>query len=492
MKRISIDPITRLEGHGRIEIFLDDNGDVANTYFQVPEFRGFERFCVGRLAEEMPVLTSRICGICPESHHIASVKALDAIFGAKPTETAGKIREIVYMTFFVNDHATHFFALGGPDFIVGSDASPQERNLFGVMEKLGREAAMRFISCRKRNHHLLERLGGRGIHLVAGVPGGWSRRLNMDDVAAARNAATQNIEFALFALDLFEQIVLRDKCFLEMLHDECFLHRTYSMGTVDARNRLSLYDGAIRIVNPDGTEYVRYQPKDYAGHIAEHVEPWTYLKFPYLRAVGWKGLVDGAESGVYCATPLARLNAADGMATPRAEQRYRQFYDYFGSRRHGGRYQPVHNRLATHWARLIELLYAAERMYELACDEDILSPDIRNIPKKKMRASGIGSVEAPRGTLTHHYTVDDRAVITKVNIISGTTNNHAPIAMSIKRAAERYIRRGVIVEEGLLNRIEMAFRLYDPCLACATHASGSVMSIVIRNGNGQRIRVIQR
>ncbi|HSW64145.1 MAG TPA: Ni/Fe hydrogenase subunit alpha [Dissulfurispiraceae bacterium] len=492
MKRISIDPITRLEGHGRIEIFLDDGGDVANAYFQVPEFRGFERFCVGRLAEEMPILTSRICGICPEAHHLASVKALDVIFGVKPTETAQKIRELVYTAFFVNDHATHFFALGGPDLLVGADAPPGERNLFGVMAKLGREAAVRFIACRKRNHHVLQRLGGRGIHLVAGVPGGWSRRLGEEDVAVARDAAAQNIDFARFALDLFERAVLRDNRFSEMLHDACFIHRTYSMGTVDAQNKVGFYDGTLRIVDPDGAEYARYQPKDYVDHIAEHVEPWTYLKFPYLRTVGWKGLVDGTASGVYCATPLARLNVADGMATSLAQEHYEQLYDYFGSRRQGGRNQPVHHRLATHWARLIELLYAAERMLELASDEDIMSSDIRNMPRKKPRSSGVGCVEAPRGTLTHDYSADENGVITKVNIISGTTNNHAPIAMSIKRAAQRYIRRGVIVEEGLLNRIEMAFRLYDPCLACATHADGSMVSVVVRDGDGGVIRVIQR
>ncbi|KAF0178754.1 MAG: mvhA [Nitrospirae bacterium] len=492
MKRISIDPITRLEGHGRIEIFLDDSGDVANAYFQVPEFRGFERFCVGRLAEEMPILTSRICGICPEAHHLASVKALDVIFGVMPTETAQKIRELVYTAFFVNDHATHFFALGGPDLIVGADASPEERNLFGVMAKLGRKAVMRFIACRKRNHQVLERLGGRGIHLVAGLPGGWSRQVTKEDAELVRDTALQNVEFARFALDLFERLVLRDSRFSEMLHDECFIHRTYSMGTVDARNTVSLYDGTLRIVDPDGAEFARYQPKDYVDHIAEHAEPWTYLKFPYLRAVGWKGLIDGAASGVYCATPLARLNVADGMATPRAQEQYESLHAYFGSRRRGGRYQPVHHRLATHWARLIELLYAAERMHELASDDDIMSSDIRNIPRKKLLQAGVGCVEAPRGTLIHDYSVDEKGVITRVNIISGTTNNHAPIAMSVKRAAQRYIRRGVIVEEGLLNRIEMAFRLYDPCLACATHADGSMVSVVIRAGDGRAIREIRR
>jgi F420-non-reducing hydrogenase large subunit len=244
-------------------------------------------------------------------------------------------------------------------------------------------------------------------------------------------------------------------------------------------------------VSPDGAEYVRYHPKDYTDHLAEHVEPWTYLKFPYLRAVGWKGLVGSASSGIYCATPLARLNVADGMTTPHAQEQYEKLYAFFGSQRQGERNKPVHHRLATHWARLIELLYAAERMHELASDEDIMSPDIRNIPRKKLRRSGVGCVEAPRGTLTHHYTVDERGVITHVNILSGTTNNHAAIAMSIKRAAERYIKGGT-VDDGLLNRVEMAFRLYDPCLACATHSDGSVVSIVISDSERRVVRELQR
>lgn len=492
MKRIAIDPVTRLEGHGRIEIFLDEKGDVANAYFQVPEFRGFDRFCVGRHAEEMPVLTSRICGMCPEAHHLASVKALDAIFGVKPTETARKIRELIYMAFFVNDHATHFFALGGPDFFVGPDAEPRDRNLFGVMAKLGHEAAEEFMACRKRNHRILELLGGRGIHLVAGVPGGWSRQLSRDDVTEVRAAAVLNIGFARSALDLFEGTILHDQCFLEMLHDNCCIHPTYSTGTVDAQNRVNFYDGAIRIVSPGGGEFARYQPKDYADHIDEHREPWTYLSFPYLRKIGWKGLQDGPSSGIYCATPLARLNVADGMATPLAQRHYEKLFAWFNALRDDGSTLPVHHRLATHWARLIELLYAAERMLELAEDEEILSPNIRNMPKAKLRRSGIGCVEAPRGTLTHHYEVDERGIITNVAILSGTANNHAAIALSIKRAAERYITGGSIIDHGLLNRIEMAFRLYDPCLACATHSDGAAVRVFIRDAGKRVIREVQR
>lgn len=265
------------------------------------------------------------------------------------------------------------------------------------------------------------------------------------------------------------------------------------MGTVDEKNRANFYDGMIRIVDPDGREFVRYHPKEYMNHIAEHVEPWTYLKYPYIKKIGWKGFVDGMESGIYCATPLSRLNVSDSMATPRAQEHFEEFYQFFGCKKVNGRYQPVHYRLATHWARLIELLYASEHMFELATDPEIISPEVRSMPEK-IKGVGIGSVEAPRGTLTHHYITDDRGVLQKVNMIVGTTNNYAPMSMSIKRSAEKLITKGKIVEEGLLNRIEMAFRLYDPCLSCATHSLPGKMPLIVnlRNSIGEVIRTFRR
>ena len=268
------------------------------------------------------------------------------------------------------------------------------------------------------------------------------------------------------------------------------------MGTVDAERRINFYDGLVRVVDPDGNELVTYPPSSYMDHIAERVEPWTYLKFPYLKNVGWKGFVDGPESGVYTATPLSRLNVADGMTTPLAQEHFDRLFATFGSTKNGkGRYQPVHHRLATHWARLVELLYAAERMLELAEDPEIISPHIRTIPDPRgIKGSGIGSVEAPRGTLTHHYVTDKRGVLQQVNLIVGTTNNYAPMAMSVKRAAEGLIKGGEVIEEGLLNRIEMAFRLYDPCLSCATHALPGQMPfrLLIRDPQGNILRELGR
>lgn len=492
MTRISIDPITRLEGHGRIEIFLDEAGNVANAYFQVPELRGFEQFCVGRPAEEMPLITNRICGVCPEAHHMAASKALDRLFGVDPPAAAKKLRELLYCAFFVTDHATHFYALGGPDFIVGPDAPPGERNMLGVIRKVGLDAGKEVIACRARNHEVIKTVGGRGIHPVAGVPGGWSRPITnaeRDEIAAT---AEKNVAFARFTLKLFDDIVLKNPLYLELVKGETYSHKTYYMGLVDRLGRPNFYHGKVRVVGPDGKELVSYAPQEYAYEIAERVEPWSYLKFPYLKRVGWNGFTDGPESGIYTASPLSRLNVADAMATPLAQEEFERFHETLGSGTEGGRRLPVHCRLATHWARLVELLYAAERMRELACDPEITSDALRTVPTGVV-GTGVGCVEAPRGTLTHHYEADKRGILTRVNMVVGTTNNHAAIAMSVKKAAQMLIKAGRIVEEGMLNRIEMAFRLYDPCLSCATHAVGKMpLSIVIRDASGEVVRTVRR
>lgn len=488
MNRITIDPITRLEGHGKIEIFLNQEGDVENAYLQIPELRGFEQFSVGRPAEEMPRITNRICGVCPEAHHIASTKALDALFHVDPPSVAKKIRELFYAAFYCTDHTVHFYALGGPDFVVGPDAPPGERNILGVIHKVGVDIGMEVINCRKRNHHVIKMLGGRGIHPVAGLPGGWSKAVNEEERQEIEEIARKNVDFALFSLKLFDDIVLANQAYVDLILSDAFTHQTYYMGTVDENNYVNFYDGMIRVTDPEGTEFVKYDAKDYAQHVAEHVEPWTYLKFPYLKGVGWKGLEDGMDSGVYCATPLSRLNASDGMATPKAQEAFEKFYETLGSQKTNGRYAPVHHRLATHWARLVELLYAAERMIELATDPEITDPNVR-APITEIPDEGIGSVEAPRGTLTHHYHTDENGMLTKVNLIVGTTNNNAPIAMSIKKAAQGLITKGTVITNGLLNMIEMAFRNYDPCMSCATHSLPGQMplEVVIRDADGNEI-----
>ena len=362
--------------------------------------------------------------------------------------------------------------------MVGPDAPAAERNILGVVRKVGLEIGKQVIAARIRNHHVIRTVGGRGVHPVAGLPGGWSKAITQEEREEFEQIARQNVEFALFSLKIFEDIVLGNQEYVDLITSDTYTHRTYYMGTVDANNRVNFYDGMVRVVDPNGKEFVKYHPKDYLQHIAEHTEPWTYLKFPFLKGIGWKGLVDGEDSGIYVATPLSRLNAADGMATPRAQEAFEKMYETLGSKKVNGRYEPVHFRLATHWARLIELLYAAERMLELVTDPEITDPNTR-APITATPDEGVGCVEAPRGTLTHHYWTDERGILTKVNLIVGTTNNYAPIAMSVKKAAQSLIRKGTEITDGLLNRIEMAFRAYDPCFGCATHALPGQMPLEV-------------
>jgi len=486
MKKITIDPVTRLEGHGRIDLFLDDQGDVENAYMVIPELRGFEKFAQGRRVEELTDITPRICGVCPEAHHLASTKACDAVFHVDPPIAAKKLRELFYSAFYVADHTTHFYILGGPDFVMGPDAPVAERNILGVIHKVGVETGTKVIEARGKAMDVIGMLGGRKIHPTFGLPGGVSKAMSEEERQQVEATAKEEIEFALFTLQLFRDIVLANKGYLDLIMSPIFTMPTYYMGMVDEKNKVNFYDGKIRVVDPDGKEFAKYNPAEYLDHVAERVEPWTYLKFPYLKKVGWKGLVPGKESGVYQATPLSRLNASDGMATPRAQESYEEMYKTFGAK-------PVHNLLATHWARLIELLYAAERLLELATDPGITDPAVRVIPTEKP-TEGVGVVEAPRGTLTHHYMTDEKGIVTKANLIVGTTNNYAPISIAIKQAAQGLIKKGVEVTEGILNRVEMAFRLYDPCFGCATHTLPGRMplTINIRDASGNLVRQITR
>ena len=486
MKKITIDPVTRLEGHGRIDLFLDDQGEVASAYMVIPELRGFEKFSQGRRVEELTDITPRICGVCPEAHHLASTKACDNVFHVDPPPTAKKLRELFYSAFYVADHMTHFYILGGPDFVMGPDAPVAERNILGVIHKVGVEVGTKVIEARGKAMDIIGMLGGRKIHPTFGLPGGVSKALSEEERKQVEATAKDEIEFALFTLQLFRDIVLANKGYLDLIMSPIFTMPTYYMGMVDEKNKVNFYDGKIRVVDPDGVEFAKYSPPDYLDHVAERVEPWTYLKFPYLKKVGWKGLVPGKESGVYQATPLSRLNASDGMATPRAQEAYEEMYKTFGAK-------PVHNLLATHWARLIEMLYAAERLLELATDPEITNPKVRTIPTEKP-TEGVGIVEAPRGTLTHHYVTDEKGIVTKANLIVGTTNNYAPISIAIKQAAQGLIKKGVEVTEGILNRVEMAFRLYDPCFGCATHILPGKMPLLIniRDASGNLVRQIRR
>jgi F420-non-reducing hydrogenase large subunit len=486
MNKISIDPITRLEGHGKIDIFLDDEGNVANAYLIIPELRGFEKFAEGRPVEEMARITPRICGVCPEAHHMASAKAADAVYHVEVPPAGKKLRELLYSAFYVADHTVHFYILAGPDFVLGPDAPPAERNILGLIHKVGVEIGGKVIASRGKAMDVVGLLGGKTIHPVGALPGGVSKAINEEERARIEATGHDLIDFGQFSLQLFKDVVLANKAYLDMILSDAYTTPMYYMGMVDENNRVNFYDGKVRVVDPDGVEFVKYGPEEYLDVVAEHVEPWTYLKFPYLKKVGWKGFVTGKDSGVYQATPLSRLNAADGMATPQAQAAYEEFYSTLGGK-------PVHGTLATHWARLIELLYAAERLVELATDPEITSPHVRNIPTEKPD-EGVGIVEAPRGTLTHHFITDERGIVKKANLIVGTTNNYAPISISVKKAAQAFIQKGQIVSEGILNRVEMAFRSYDPCFGCATHSLPGQMPLElrIRDAEGNVLDVLQQ
>jgi len=432
-QKISIDPITRLEGHGRIDIFLNDDGQVQDCYLVIPELRGFENFLVGRPVEELPRITPRICGVCPEAHHAASAKAVDAVYGMTIPPTAELIRRLQYNAFVAGDHATHFYALGGPDFIMGPDAPPETRNLLGVIRKVGRDIATKVIRMRKEAHEVTEMLGGRTVHPVAMLPGGQSKPVTRDMQKRLVEIGSFMVDFAMFTQKLFADIVLARPEYLDLINSPDFKLETYYLAQVNENNEPDVYDGTIRVVDPGGEEVCQYHPSEYLDHIGEHVVSWSYLKVPFLKKIGWRGFREGKESGVARVAPLGMLNASEHMQTPRAQEERQKMFDTFGRK-------PVHATLAYHWARIIEMLQCAELVQAYAGDEDLTSPDIRILPSKTPH-EGVGVVEAPRGLLTHHYVTDDKGIVQKVNLI-----------------------------EPLLNTIEMAFRAYDPCFACATHA----------------------
>lgn len=484
-KTITIDPITRLEGHGKIEIFLDDNGEVEDAVWQVSELRGFERFCLGRPAEEMTRIVPNICGVCPSAHHMAAAKALDDLYSVEPTPTAKLIRQLEFNAFYVEDHYIHFFFLAAPDFVLGPDADPSERNILGVIRKVGKEIGARVIEVRKRNRDIIRLLFSKAPHPEGGLPGGVPRGVTEEERKGIKETADFSVDFALFALELFKDAVLRDKRRLDLVLDDAYRLKTCYMALVDENNRSNFYEGNVRVVDPRGNEFARFDPRDYVEHIGEWVEPWSYIKFNHLKKLGWKGFVEGDDTSLYRVAPLARLNAAEGMSMPLAQEEFERMYDALGGK-------PAHHTLAMHWARLICALQAAEHNQMIASDPLLTSKDIRNM-NLRLKGKGIGCVEAPRGTLFHHYESDSNGILTKINLIVATQNNAAPISLSIKKAAQAFIK-GDRVREGLLNRVEMAFRAYDPCLSCATHALPGRMPLTlnIRDRGGNLVRTVKR
>jgi F420-non-reducing hydrogenase large subunit len=357
---------------------------------------------------------------------------------------------------------------------------------------VGLEIGGKVIQCRKYGHTVVEMIGGRKVHPCTSIPGGLSKGITQEQRDEIEPMARWAVDFALFSLQLFKDVVLKNQGYLDLILSQAFTLPTYYMGMVDAKDKTNFYDGKVRVVDPEGKEFCKFTPREYSKVIAERVEPWSYLKFPYLVQVGWKGFVDGKQSGVYRATPQARLNVADSMGTPLAQAAYEEYFETLTADRSGK--TPVHHTLAIHWARVVELVYAAERALELVRHPELTHPEhYRTIPSDTP-TEGVGIVEAPRGTLVHHYLTDENGIVRKANLVVGTTNNHAAICMSIKQAAQGLIKHGTIVSEGLLNMVEMAFRAYDPCFGCATHSLPGAMPLVVRlrDATGEVVSELRR
>jgi F420-non-reducing hydrogenase large subunit len=417
---------------------------------------------------------------------MASCKATDAVYHVELPPAAKKLRELFYCAHMVHSHIAHFYALAAPDFVLGPMSDPAERNILGVVNKVGLEIGGEVIKHRAYAQSIQAVIGGKATHPVCGLPGGMSKAINEEERKDFEEKAKSLVEFAKFSLKLFNDVVLGNGEYFDIITGPVYTMKSYYMGLVDRNNRVNFYDGDIRVVDPEGKEIEKFRPSEYLDYIAEHVEPWSYLKFPFLKKVGWKGFTEGKDSGIYRVSPLARLNAADGMATPLAQAEYERLYETLGGK-------PVHATLAFHWARLIEILYAAERLLELCQDSEIISPEVRTIPTATPD-EGVAIIEAPRGTLIHHYQTNDKGIVQKVNLIVATAHNYPAMNMSIKKAAQGLIKKGQAVSEGLLNMVEMAFRAYDPCMACATHTLPGRMplEVIIFDSRGNMIDRLSR
>lgn len=451
---VVIQPVTRIEGHAKITIQLDDTGNVQDTRVNVIELRGFEKFCIGRPVEEMPRITTRICGVCPWSHHLASGKTTDAVFGVEPPPAGKKLRELCNSIAYMEEHILHFYFLAGPDFVMGPDSDPAVRNVIGMISAVP-DVAKRVVRVRHMAAKMLEIIAGKAIHPDAVVPGGFSKPLLPAERDQVKVMADECLDLARFTIAFAKENIFPK--YLDVVKSLGVIETGF-IGTVKADGALNLYDGKLRLMSKDGS-YTDFTYDKYTDYISEHIEPWSYLKFPYDKRAGKFSMEPDAPNGIYRANTLARINVCDYIDTPLAQAELEEFRKNFG--------RPAQLTLLYHWARLIELLYNAENAMRLLNDPEITSTETRK--KVEPRAArGVGCVEAPRGTLIHDYTTDENGILTNVNLIVGTTHNNAPINMSVKQAAKMAIVDGKY-DQGILNRVEMAIRAYDPCLSCATH-----------------------
>lgn len=461
-RKITIEPVTRVEGHGKVTIHLDDSGRVSQARFHVVEFRGFERFVQGRPYWEIPVLVQRLCGICPVSHHLAGAKAMDIIVGVSPENlppTAEKIRRLMHYGQILQSHALHFFHLSSPDLLFGFDADPAIRNIIGVA-KMHKEIAVKGVILRKFGQEIIKATAGKKIHGTGAIPGGVNKSLTPEEKDNfLKSAAPDNIDtiisWAQEAVEIFKKIHQENR----ELIDNFAAFPSNHLSLVRKDGALDLYHGVLRAVDAEGRKVLNdVDYSDYLEYLGEEVKSFSYMKFPYLKKLG-------KEKGWYRVGPIARLNTCDYIPSPRAQKEFEQYKAYTGG-------QPNNMTLHSHWARLIEMLHAAEVIKELLNDKEITGDQL--VTKGKKKSEGVGLIEAPRGTLFHHYWINKDDQVEMANLIVSTTNNNQAYNQAVRWVADNHLSEKPEITEGMLNRVEVAIRAYDPCLSCATHALGQM------------------
>lgn len=470
-QKITIEPVTRIEGHAKVTVRMNDDGSVEHAYLHVNEFRGFEKFCEGRMVLEMPSITPRICGICPVSHHLAAAKAADDLFNCPPPRPALLLRDLMHMGQVMQSHGMHFFELAGPDLLLGFDTDPAVRNVVGLIQA-NPELTVKAVKLRQFGQDIIKILGGRKIHPDFALPGGVNKALSIEERDSILSRIDENIATAQIGIKIMKDWAEKNQ---EDINKFAVLTSGY-FGLVTENYGLELTHGNIRLVDSAGSQLELFDGRKYLDYIAEHVENWTYLKFPYYKKLGWPG-------GVYRVGPLGRLNAADRIETPLAGEEMK----YWKSINNG---KPVGNTLYYHLARMIEALFTLERVRMICEDKDVTSTDILNTRQTNM-GQGVGVIEAPRGTLFHHYWADENGKLTKVNLIVATGHNNWAMSTAVDDVAKTYIQQPVT--EGMLNRVEAAIRAHDPCLSCSTHAVGQMpLEIRIENAQGETLDIIRR
>ncbi|MDT8422253.1 MAG: Ni/Fe hydrogenase subunit alpha [Desulfuromonadales bacterium] len=463
-KQIIIDPVTRIEGHGRVVVNLDAKGEVADAFLTVAEFRGFEKFCEGRMIWEMPTITSRVCGFCPVSHHLASVKACEALLGVEPPPAAVKLRTLLHMGQIIHSHALHFFFCAAPDFITGDATLVPNRSVFGLLQN-NPNIAQNAIKLRKAGQDIVDRVGGGRLHPVSCIPGGMTKPFDNFTRVELLRSLLPAIKIAQLGVKMIKDIYAKSPGTFQSFAS----FPSYYMGLTN-EDRLEMYDGPVRMINDSGQHIGDFAAKDYLQHLQETVDDRSWTKsISYIG--GKKGNIP------YRVASLARLNIAKSIATPLANAELQEYKKI-------GDGKPLESSLFYHYARMIELLYAAEMAKELLTDPDILSPDVR-VPVKRCEGEGVGVLEAPRGTLFHHYWANDTGHITKVNLVVSTAHNCTAMNDSVTSVARSVVKDGKIPEKSL-NKVEMAIRCYDPCLSCSSHAHGQMpLEILIHGHDGE-------